>query len=279
MCSYSSLDGNQPTTTGRNNVQHWLSDVRAITIRNLIRLKRNPDVITWGVLQPVMFVLLFSQVFGGAIQVPGADYTKFLMAGIFTQTVVFGSTFSGSFMAEDKKKGLLDRFKTLPIANSAVLVARTVADLVLNTLTLLVMVATGFLVGWRFEAGVGRFLAGILLLLAFSWAFSWVLVLLGLIVKSPEALNSAGFMVLFPLTFLSNAFVPAETMPTVLRVFAEWNPVSALVQASRELFGNTGGAPAPNTWAMQHPVLGVFAGIVLMTAIFAPLAVRRYARI
>lgn len=209
---------------------------------------------------------------------PGQDYTDFLMAGIFVQTVVFGSTFSGMFMSEDRKKGLIDRFKTLPMAPSAVLVARTLADLVLNTLTLIVMVLSGIAVGWRFEDGVGRFLAGMGLLLLFSWAFSWVMVLLGQVVRSPEVMNSATFMVLFPLTFLSNAFVPSETMPTALRVFAEWNPVSALVQATRELFGNTGDAPAPDIWTMQNPVLAVFAATMLLVLIFAPLSVMKFRR-
>lgn len=254
----------------------WFSAVRAVTLRNLIRFKRNPDILVWGVLQPIMFVLLFSQVFGGAIQVPGTNYTNFLMAGIFVQTVVFGSTFSGAFIAEDKKRGLIDRFKTLPMPSSAVVFARTFSDLVLNALTLTVMVFTGLAVGWRIEAGVPKFLAAIALLLTFSWAFSWVMVFLGFLVRSPEVFNSASFMVLFPLTFLSNAFVPSETMPGVLRLLAEWNPVSALVQATRELFGNTAGAPAPDTWALQHPIVGVTAGIVFFTAIFAPLAVRKY---
>ena len=261
-----------------STLSNWFTDVRAVTLRNLIHFRRTPDVLMWGMVQPIMFVLLFSQVFGGAIQVPGQDYTDFLMAGIFVQTVVFGSTFSGMFMSEDRKKGLIDRFKTLPMAPSAVLVARTLADLVLNTLTLIVMVLSGVAVGWRFEDGVGRFLAGMGLLLLFSWAFSWVMVLLGQVVRSPEVMNSATFMVLFPLTFLSNAFVPSETMPTALRVFAEWNPVSALVQATRELFGNTGDAPAPDIWTMQNPVLAVFAAAILLVTIFAPLSVIRFRR-
>lgn len=260
-------------------LRYWFIDVRAVTLRNLIHFRRTPDVLMWGMVQPIMFVLLFSQVFGGAIDVPGQDYTDFLMAGIFVQTVVFGSTFSGMFMSEDRKKGLIDRFKTLPMAPSAVLVGRTLADLVLNTLTLIVMVLTGFAVGWRFENGVGPFLAGMLLLLVFSWAFSWVMVLLGQLVRSPEVMNSATFMVLFPLTFLSNAFVPAETMPTALRVFAEWNPISALVQATRELFGNTGDAPAPDIWTMQNPVLAVIVATTLLVAVFAPLSVARFRRV
>lgn len=256
----------------------WLGDVRAVTIRNFTRMRRSPDVIGFGLIQPIMFVLLFSQVFGGAISVPGTDYTSFLMAGIFAQTAIFGSTFSGMFMAQDKKDGLIDRFKTLPMAPSAVVTARTIADLALNSVSMVVMILTGLVAGWRPELGPWKFLAGVAVLLLFSWAFSWVMVFLGLIVKSVETMNNATFMVLFPLTFLSNAFVPSETMPTVLRVFAEWNPVSSLVQAVRELFGNTGSTPAADSWPMQNPVVAVLCGIVVILAVFVPLAVRRYHR-
>ncbi len=256
----------------------WFGDVRAVFIRNVIRMRRSPDVLAWAILQPIMFVLLFSQVFGGAINVPGVNYTNFLMAGIFAQSAIFGSTFSAMYMVQDKKDGLIDRFKTLPMASSAVVVARTLSDAVLNFATLAVMVVTGLVIGWRPEAGFGGFLGGFLLLLFFSWAFSWVLVFLGLMVKSVEAMNSATMMVLFPLTFLSNAFVPSQSMPTVLRVFAEWNPVSALVQGTRHLFGNEGNAPVPNSWPMQHPVPAIMAGCVLLVLIFAPLTVRRFRR-
>ena len=256
----------------------WFSDVRAVTIRNFTRMLRSPDVIGFGLVQPIMFVLLFSQVFGGAINVPGTDYTSFLMAGIFAQTAIFGSTFSGMFMANDKKDGLIDRFKTLPMASSAVVMARTIADLALNTVSMVVMILTGLVAGWRPEAGLWKFLGGVALLLVFSWVFSWVMVWLGLIVKSVETMNNATFMVLFPLTFLSNAFVPSDSMPSLLRIFAEWNPVSSLVQATRELFGNVGSAPTPDSWPMQHPVVAVLGGIIVIAAVFIPLSVRQYRR-
>lgn len=262
-----------------NSVTSWLGDVRAVVIRNFIRMKRSPDVVVFALLQPIMFVVLFSQVFGGAIQVPGMDYTHFLMAGIFAQTAIFGATFSGMFMVQDKKKGLIDRFKTLPMSSSAVVFARTLSDAVLNVVTLTIMVLTGLVVGWRPEAGLSGFFAGFGLLMLFSWAFSWVLVFLGLIVKSEEAMNSATFMVLFPLTFLSNAFVPSDTMPTALRVFAEWNPVSSLVQATRKLFGNTGALPPGDSWPIQHPLAATLTGIVLLVVVFWPLAVARYKKV
>lgn len=262
--------------TQQDTLREWLSDVHAVTARNLTRLKRNPDVIGFTLFQPIMFVLLFSQVYGGAIQVEGSNYTEFLMAGIFAQTVIFGSTISGSYMALDIKEGIIDRFRSLPMAPSAVLVARSCSDFVLNVVAMTVMIGTGYLVGWRFRESLGSFVIGLVLLLLFAWAFSWVMILLGLLVKSPETLNQAIFIVLFPLTFISNAFVPSHTLPTVLRVIAEWNPISALVQAVRTLFGNLGDLPVPEVWPMQHPILTVLAGVVIMLLVFPPLAVARF---
>lgn len=262
--------------TQQDALREWLSDVHAVTARNLTRLKRNPDVIGFTLFQPIMFVLLFSQVYGGAIQVEGSNYTEFLMAGIFAQTVIFGSTISGSYMALDIKEGIIDRFRSLPMAPSAVLVARSCSDFVLNVVAMTVMIGTGYLVGWRFRESLGSFVIGLVLLLLFAWAFSWVMILLGLLVKSPETLNQAIFIVLFPLTFISNAFVPSHTLPTVLRVIAEWNPISALVQAVRTLFGNLGDLPVPEVWPMQHPILTVLAGVVIMLLVFPPLAVARF---
>ena len=257
----------------------WFEDGWTVTKRNLVKIKRSPDLLVFAVLQPIMFVLLFSQVYGGAISVQGTDYTQFLMAGIFAQTVVFGATFSGSAMAQDLKEGLIDRFRTLPMSASAVLVGRTNSDLVLNGISMVIMMATGLAVGWRVNSSPVEFVGGIALLLLFSYAFSWVMALLGMSVKTPEVINNASFMILFPLTFISNAFVPSETMPLVLRVFAEWNPVSSLVQAARELFGNAGSAPVPDIWTMQHPITTVLIGIAVMLAVFVPWAVDKYTRI
>src|SRR5688572_21206873 len=254
----------------------WLSDGWTVTWRNLIKLRRNPEMLLFAVLQPIMFVLLFSQVYGGSIQIDGGDYTDYLMAGIFGQTVLFGSTFSGYQMAQDLKEGLIDRFRTLPMNPSAVLVGRTNADLVLNTISMVIMMLTGAVVGWRYTNGTLQFLAGVALLLLFSYAFSWVMALLGIMVRSPEVINNAAFMVLFPLTFISNAFVQASRLPGPLEFIANWNPVSALVQAARELFGNTGSAPVADTFPMQQPVITVIGGSMLMLAIFVPLAVSRF---
>ncbi|TFC91796.1 MULTISPECIES: ABC transporter permease [Cryobacterium] len=262
-----------------NPLSLWYSDGWTVTKRNLIKIKRSPDMLVFAVIQPIMFVLLFSQVYAGAISVQGTDYVQFLMAGIFAQTVVFGSTFSGSAMAQDLKEGIIDRFRSLPMSSSAVLIGRTNSDLVLNTISMVIMMLTGLLVGWRVNSSVSEFFAGVGLLLLFSYSFSWVMALLGMSVKTPEVINNASFLILFPLTFISNAFVPSDTLPTPLRVFAEWNPVSSLVQAARELFGNEGTAPVPDIWTMQNPILTVLIGITVMLVLFVPLCIRKFASI
>ncbi|GAA4883628.1 ABC transporter permease [Serinicoccus chungangensis] len=262
-----------PSTTP---LASWASDVRTVTWRNLIKFRRNPEILLFAVLQPIMFVLLFSQVYGGSIQIDGGNYTDYLMAGIFGQTVLFGSTFSGYQMAQDLKEGMIDRFRTLPMHDSAVLFGRTNADLVLNGVSVVIMMLSGALVGWRFHEGWLSFLGGVGILLLFSYAFSWVMALLGIVVRTPEVINNASFMILFPLTFISNAFVQSDNLPPVLETFANWNPISALVQAARELFGNTGAAPTPDTFPMQNPILTTVAGSLLMLAVFVPLAVNRF---
>jgi ABC-2 type transport system permease protein len=267
------------TLPGTNALALWYSDGWTVTKRNLIKIKRSPDMLAFAVIQPIMFVLLFSQVYGGAIQVQGTDYTQFLMAGIFAQTVVFGSTFSGAAMAQDLKEGIIDRFRSLPMSSSAVLIGRTNSDLVLNTISMVIMMATGLIVGWRVNSSPHEFVFGVALLLMFSYAFSWVMALLGMTVRTPEVINNASFIILFPLTFISNAFVPSETLPTPLRIFAEWNPVSSLVQAARQLFGNVGTAPVPDIWTMQHPVETVLIGIVVLLVVFVPLCIRKFASI
>jgi ABC-2 type transport system permease protein len=258
----------------------WLNDGWITTRRNLIKIKRVPDILVFTTLQPIMFVLLFTYVYAGVIDIPGSTYTEFIMAGIFAQTVVFGSTYSGSAMAQDLKDGIIDRFRTLPMSSSAVLVGRTNGDLLINSISMVVMMTTGLIVGWRINSSPLEALAAIALLLLFAYALSWVMAFIGMSVRSPEVINNVSFLVLFPLTFISNAFVPAETLPGPLRVFAELNPVSALVQAARELFGNApAGSAQSEVWSQQHPVLTVLIGIVLILAIFVPLAVRKFASI
>ncbi len=261
-------------------LETWFGDGWATTKRNLIKIKRLPDVLVFTTLQPIMFVLLFTYVYEGVINIPGISYTEFIMAGIFAQTVLFGSTWSGSAMAQDLKDGIIDRFRTLPMSRSAVLLGRTNGDLVINGLSMVVMIITGLIVGWRITTSVLEGIAGVALLLLFGYAFSWVMAFLGMSVRSPEVINNAAFIILFPLTFLSNAFVPAETLPAPLQTFAEYNPVSALVQAARELFGNVPpGQPEPTAWTMQNPILTVLIGIALMLLIFVPLSIRKFQRV
>lgn len=268
----------QPTPG--NALTRFLSDGWVTTWRNLMKIIRVPEILVFSLIQPIMFVLLFTFVFGAAIDIPGEGYTSFLMAGIFAQTVVFGSTYSGSAMAQDLKDGIIDRFRTLPMNGAAVLIGRTNGDLVINTLSMLVMMATGFIVGWRVTSSVPEFFAAVALLLLFAYAFSWVMAFLGMSVKSPEIINNVSFLVLFPLTFISNAFVPSENLPTPLRVFAEWNPVSALVQSARQLFGNVPpGTPVGDAWPAQNPIATVLLGVAVLLVIFVPLSIRKFARI
>lgn len=257
-----------------------LADATVVAKRNLIKIKRVPEMIVWVLLSPIMFVLLFAYVFGGSINVPGGvAYREFLIAGIFAQTVVFGATYTGVGLAEDMNKGIIDRFRSLPMSRSAVLAGRTASDIFYNVVSITIMALTGLLVGWRIRTSVWDALAGFLLLVLFSYAFSWVMATVGLLVPSVEVINNASFMVIMPLTFISNAFVPAENLPTPLRIFAEWNPVSAVTQSARELFGNTNPmAAASEAWPMQNPILYTLIWIVVILAIFVPLSIRLYKR-
>ncbi|OBA55916.1 ABC transporter [Nocardia sp. 852002-20019_SCH5090214] len=254
-------------------------DSLTIAKRNVIKIKRVPDVLIFSTLSPIMFVLLFAYIFGSAISVQGTSYREFLIAGIFAQTSVFGATFTGTSLAEDMQRGIIDRFRSLPMAPSAVLVGRTVADVAINVVSLVVMSVTGLLVGWRIH---GSFLEAVLayaLLLLFAYAISWIMAVVGLLVRAPEVFNNASFMVIFPLTFIANTFVPSEVLPTPLRVVAEWNPVSAVTQATRDLFGNTSPTnPTPDVWSLQHPVATTLIWVVAILAIFVPLALRQFKR-
>jgi ABC-2 type transport system permease protein len=258
-----------------------LSDGAVVARRNLIKIKRVPDILIFTTLSPIMFILLFAYIFGSAIgaPIPGVGYREFLIPGIFAQTVIFGSTNTGAGMADDIQKGIIDRFRSLPMSRSAVLVGRTGSDVLNNVITVTIMSVTGLLVGWRIRTSVGEAIGGFVLLLAFAYAFSWIMALLGLLVPSPEVVNNASFMVIFPLTFIANTFVPTQHFPSVLRVIANWNPITSLTQASRQLFGNTGTAPLPShPWPLHHPVVYTVAWIVAILVVFVPLAVRQYKR-
>ncbi|MFE4860235.1 ABC transporter permease [Streptomyces sp. NPDC056670] len=254
-------------------------DSLVVAKRNLIRMTRIPEMVIFGLIQPIMFVVLFSYVFGGSVNIGGTTdagaYREFLMAGIFAQTVTFATAGAGAGIADDMHKGLIDRFRSLPMARGAVLTGRTLADLVQTTLTVVVLAIVALLVGWRIHNGVPKMLGAFALLLLLGYAFSWIGALIGLSVRTPEAATSGGLIWLFPVTFVSNAFVNTSGMTPWLRHIAEWNPFSATVQACRKLFGNPGVVDS-GAWPMQHPVWASLAWSVLIVVVFRTLAVRKY---
>ncbi|HTU13804.1 MAG TPA: ABC transporter permease [Solirubrobacterales bacterium] len=248
-------------------MKRLISDTLVIAERNLIRLPRAPDLLLAFTVQPIMFLLLFVYVFGGAIVTPGYDYKDFLLPGIIVQNIAFGGFVTAVGLNEDLSKGLIDRFRSLPMARPAVLAGRTLADVATNFLSVVILTVTGLVIGFRFDNGPGEVILGIILLLLFGYAFSWVFAWLGLLVSSPESANSVGFIAVFPLTFISSAFVPVDSMPGALQWFAEINPFTVVVDAMRALWV---GAPAGNS------VWGAFAWSFIILAIFSPLAVAKY---
>jgi ABC transporter DrrB family efflux protein len=253
-----------------------LRDGLVVTWRNLKRIPRIPELAIFAIFQSIMFVLLFAFVFGGAIPLPdGGSYREYLMPGIFAQTITFAAATTAIGMTDDINKGIIDRFRSLPMARSAVLTGRTLSDVVYNGGILIVLMLSGVAVGWTVRTGIPEFLAGVGLLLLFAFAMSWVGVWLGLGVPTVEVAQQVSFTTIFPLTFVSNVFVPVETLPEWLRPIAEWNPVSALTAATRQLWGN------PNPFVAQgfpaeHPILLTLIWVAIIVAVFAPMGVRRY---
>ncbi|NUR05264.1 MAG: ABC transporter permease [Streptomyces sp.] len=262
-----------------NPVSQSIRDSLVVAKRNLIRMSRIPEMVIFGLIQPIMFVVLFSYVFGGSMNIGGTTdpqvYREFLMAGIFAQTVTFATAGAGAGIADDMHKGLIDRFRSLPMARGAVLTGRTLADLVQTALTLFVLAMVALLVGWRTHTNIGEVLGAFGLLLLTGYAFTWIGAVIGLSVRTPEAATSGGLIWLFPVTFISNAFVDSSRMTPWLRHIAEWNPFSATVQACRTLFGNRGASPS-DAWPMAHPVWASLIYSVLIIVIFRTLAVRKY---
>jgi ABC transporter DrrB family efflux protein len=251
-------------------------DGLVIMWRNLKRVPRIPELAIFAVLQSIMFVLLFAYVFGGAIPIPGGgDYTDFLMPGIFAQNIVFACGITAIGIADDIGKGIIDRFRSLPMARSAVLTGRSLADIVYNLGILIVLMASGVFVGWRLGTGIPELVAGIGLLLLFAFAMSWLGIWLGLMVPSVEVAQQAIFTVLFPITFLSNVFVPPQALPDWLQPIAEWNPTSTLTASLRDLWGNPNPF-ATDSFPSENPVLVTLVWVVVILAVFAPLAVRKY---
>jgi ABC transporter DrrB family efflux protein len=249
---------------------HPVSDALTITWRNLLNLRRNPQLLVFATVQPVIFVLMFRYVFGGAIRVPGVPYVDYLMPGIFVQTVVFGSLTTGVGLAEDLQKGLVERFRSLPMARSAVLVGRTIADLARNVFVVVLMSIVGLLVGWRPSGSLPAILGGVLLVLAFAYSLSWVFAIVGLSARDGETAQAASFPILAPLVFASSAFVPVKSMPGWLQAFATHQPVSVVVDAVRDL--------TLNRPVGSHVVQAV-AWIVGIVAVCAPMAVARYRQV
>lgn len=255
-------------------------DTMIITQRQLRLLTRVPEVLIFSTIQPVMFVLLFRYVFGGSIETgqPGG-YVQLLMPGIFVQTVAFTLAGTASGLAEDLKKGLIDRFRSLPISQSALVIGRTLGDSLLNIVVLAVMGIAGYLVGWRPTSGSLSVAIGFLFLLFFGYALSWVGIYVGLSASDARVVQNVSFLVTFPLTFLSNAFAPTTGMPRALQYFAEWNPVSTMVAACRQLFGleNQFGATA-GSFPSENPLITSFIYMLIIMAIFIPISVRKYKR-
>ena len=264
------------TSGGRPRASQGLTDALLVGWRNLKRIPRIPELAIFAIIQSIMFVLLFAFVFGGAIPIPGGgDYKSFLMPGIFAQTIVFAAATTAIGMTDDVNKGIIDRFRSLPMARSAVLTGRTFSDVIYNAGILVVLMLTGLAVGWRVETGIPSLIAGFALLLAFAYAMAWLGVWLGLNVPTVEVGQQVIFTVLFPITFVSNIFVPLQTLPTWLQPVAEWNPASTLTAALRELWGNPN-PPASASLASTEPLLVTLGWVIVIIAIFGPLGVRRY---
>jgi ABC-2 type transport system permease protein len=269
------------STAGPVLDSHAVTDSLVLVWRNLKRLPRQPDMVVYGTIQPIMFVVLFAYVFGGSISVGGTNdasiYREFLMGGIFAQTMAFSVASSSVGLADDMNKGLIERFRSLPIARGSVITGRVVGDLTFNAFVLLVMVACGFAVGWRIRGSLWEAGLAFLILLGFTFAMLWIGALIGLSVRSVEVASSAGLIWLFPLTFISSCFVDPSYMPGWMQPIAEWNPISAVALAVRDLFGNPVGHTGDG-FPSDHPVLLSVLYIAAITAVFSWLAVRKYQR-
>lgn len=272
----STRDRLAPAPVRRTNLaqQSWI-----MVKRNMIHTKRMPEMLSDVTAQPIMFVLLFAFVFGASIASPGGtNYREFLLPGIQAQTIVFSAFVVASGITADVEKGIIDRFRSLPISRSSVLIGRSIASLMHSSLGVVVMAVTGLAIGWRIRGSIAEAVLAFALVLVFGFGMIWFGILIGSLLRSVEAVNGVMFTVLFPITFLANTFVPTEPMPHWLRVIAEWNPVSSLAQAMRELWGNGGPAPESAQLPLHHPVLATIVWSLVLTAVFAPFALRAYAR-
>jgi ABC transporter DrrB family efflux protein len=265
----------RPVTRPTNIAQQsWI-----MVKRNMIHTKRMPEMLSDVTAQPIMFVLLFAFVFGASItNTGGASYREFLLPGIQAQTIVFSAFVVASGITSDLEKGIIDRFRALPIARSSVLIGRSVASLLHSSIGIVVMALTGLAIGWRIRGSIAEAILAFALMLVFGFGIIWLGILVGSLMRTVEAVDGVMFTVLFPITFLANTFAPTQPMPHWLRVIAEWNPVSSLAQATRELWRNGPAAPQSAQLPLHHPVLATIVWSLLLTAVFAPVALRAYAR-
>ena len=259
---------------------YWLlHDSIVIAGRNLLRFRRNPEVLFFDVVQPIIFILLFAYVFGGAIDVGDNSYRSFLIPGIFVQTIAFSGASAAIGLNADMNSGIIDRFKSLPMNTTGVLLGQNFAELARSVITLFIMSLTGLAIGWEINGGFLNAIFAYLLLLAFGFSMSWIGASIGLSVSSPQVASTAGFAWLFPLTFLSNAFVPTETLPTWLRIFAEWNPITSIVASCRYLFGYPMEVAVDAPFSLQHPIITTIIWLVVITAIFMPIAGKKFRKV
>jgi ABC-2 type transport system permease protein len=266
------------TTIGRNPFGLFLTDVWVLTKRSIARIRREPETLSDVTIQPVLFVLMFAYVFGGAIGGLGGgdNYHSYLISGMLGMTLAQTAPGTAVAIVSDMETGLIDRFRSLPMSRAAVLTARTIADLATQVIGGVVIALVGLAIGWRIHNGAGDAIEAFALALLFGYAFTWVGVCLGMVLRSPEAAQQTGFIIFLPLTFISSAFVPTQSMPGWLQPVAEWNPMSSLAAACRSLFGNPNPADLVHAWPAQHPELAVVCWSLALLVIFAPLAVRLY---
>jgi len=263
--------------TGQNVFTQFLSDVWVLTKRSIARIRREPETLSEVTIQPVMFVLMFAYVFGGAINIPGGgSYHEYLIGGMLGMGLAQTAPGTAVAVVTDMSTGLIDRFRSLPMSRAAVLTARTIADLLTQLIGALVVAGVGLAIGWRVHTSAADVIEAFALALLFGYAFTWAGVCLGMVLRSPEAAQQTGFVIFLPLTFISSAFVPTQGMPGWLQPIAEWNPLSSLAAACRELFGNPNPAASVQVWPAQHPELAVLCWSAAMLVVFAPLAVRLY---
>jgi ABC transporter DrrB family efflux protein len=257
---------------------YLVSDSLVLARRNLAHIRQLPEKLIDVTLQPLMFVLLFAYVFGGVIDVPGGSYREYLVGGILVQTLAFGVVGPATSLATDLQEGIVDRIRSLPTSRAAFLLGHLVAELSASVLAMTIMTISGLIVGWRIESGVGSAIAAYALLLLFAFTMLWIGMFMGVSVRTPDAVVGIGFTVIFPLTFVTNAFVPTDGLPHVLEVFAEWNPISAVVAAVRDLFGNPTATPDGAAWPLTHPVAASVLWCVAILAVMIPLTISRFRR-